>query len=121
MATFHMDVCCPQMFHVASETTAGGFSRPGPPLTSCTTALNGGDDDTVDCGLRDFAPGTSGALGALFRVMGPPYDYADFSRTITWQLGPRSFGELQPSNNEAQTKFVFCGTKSTNPGCQSAT
>jgi hypothetical protein len=120
MGTFRIDVCCPQAFSVADANSIG-VAPPGPPLTNCMTSANSGQDYTVDCGLKDFAPGTSGALGSIFRVMGPPIDYGDFSLTITWQLGPRSFGELQPSNNQAQTKFVFCGTKSTNPGCQSTT
>jgi hypothetical protein len=92
---------------------------PGPPLTNCQLTHNG-LSHSVNCGLSDFAPGTSGQLRVVLEVTAPSSDYTDFTVALSWSIGAAAVTDLDPSNNARTVTFVLCGTKSTNPGCQTA-
>ena len=97
-----------------------GAPAPSAPLTGCQQVDNG-LSHTISCGLSDFAPGTSGVLGAIFQVTAPSSNYSDFTVSISWYIGAGAIPDLDSSNNVRYVNFVFCGSQSTNPGCQTAT
>jgi hypothetical protein len=117
---FHLTVCCTPKFLLGSSATAAtGVAPPAPPLTDCKET-DSGTSHTVDCGIANMAPGTSGILGAVFEVVGPPGDYSDFSVSIGWQVVSTGVQDTNTANNTSGIRIYFCGTKSTNPGCKTA-
>jgi hypothetical protein len=98
---------------------SGVLAPPSAPLTNCQQSDNG-LSHSVSCGLSDFAPGTSSKLGTVFQVKAPASDYSDFSVAWSWYIGAGAIPDLDASNNQRYVTFVFCGSKSTNPGCQTA-
>jgi hypothetical protein len=89
------------------------------PLTGCQQSDNG-LSHIVTCGLTDFAPGTDGSLSSGFQVTAPSSDYSDFSVVYSFYMSAGPLSDLNSSNNQNHHIFVFCGSKSTKPGCQTA-
>jgi hypothetical protein len=99
--------------------TGGAVPPPSAPLTGCQQSDNG-LSHIVTCGLTDFAPGTDGSLSSIFQVTAPSSDYSDFSVIYSLYISPGPLSDPNRSNNTTTHVFVFCGSKSTKPGCQSA-
>jgi hypothetical protein len=89
-----------------------------PSLVNCQA--NNVSEHRVTCGLSDFAPSTQGLLYVTFQVKAPPNAYSDFSVAFTWYIGAGAVTDLNSSNNSSSATYTFCGSTSTNPGCQSA-
>ena len=96
-----------------------GAPAPSAPLTNCQETDNG-LSHSVSCGLSDFAPGTSGLLGVIFKVTAPASDYTDFTVAFGWSISAGAVSDLDSSNNTRSVDWVFCGSRSTKPGCQTA-
>ena len=96
-----------------------GSPAPGPPLTNCQQS-NNGSSYIFQCGLSDFAPFTAGAVGVNFSVTAPPGPYTDFSVVYQVYISAGTVTDLNSSNDTTNHTWVFCGTQSTNPGCQGA-
>jgi hypothetical protein len=100
---------------------SGLVPPPGPPLTNCQQSDNpNGISHVATCGLSDFAPATEGALSTIIQVTAPSSDYSDFSVGFTWYIGAGAVTDLNSSNNQSYATITLCGSKSTNPGCQTA-
>ncbi len=72
------------------------------------------------CDFSDVAPGTDPILPAAFKVTAPSSDYSDFSVVVQWSIAAGGVQDLNSSDNQDSIAFVFCGTQSTKPGCQTA-
>ena len=107
----------------ASRFTLGSGTSvvpaPSAPLTDCQQSQNG-PSFLVTCGLSGFAPGTDGTLDSLYQVTAPSSDYSDFSVVYSVYMSPGGLSDLNSADNQNQHVWVFCGSKSTNPGCQNA-
>jgi hypothetical protein len=106
----------------APDFAIGTLPGPGPPLTNCQQTDNPAANfsHSVSCGVSNFAPGTEAALSVVFRVKAPSSDYTDFSVAFSWTISAGGVSDLNPANNTSHATITFCGSKSTNPGCQTA-
>ena len=93
---------------------------PGLPDSSIFSGANNSGTFTINCYKANFKPGDVETVIIRLYRNGSDSDFSEMSVSVGAQAVMFGPGELDQSNNQANTTVTFCGKLSTRPECTSA-